>query len=83
MTIEELQNANKDMGWNDICVVRSKYENSQHRDCIDDIFDGCVIYKDGYFTMPKVIRGLNVMSFKCTNRIRSLDKPSEWEIWVV
>lgn len=83
MTIEELQNANIDMGCYDICVVRSKYENSQHRDSIDDIFNGCVIYKDDYYTMPKVIKGMNVISFKCTNYIRSVDKHSEWVIWVV
>lgn len=52
MTIKELYNANKNMGINDTCVIRCKYEYDGLRS-VDDILDGCIIYQDDYYTMPK------------------------------
>lgn len=49
---------------------------------MEDIAKGCIIYYDEYLIMPEVLKGLNVKSFKCLVRARSLDEPSKFEIWV-
>lgn len=82
MTIEELQNSNKDMGWNDICVIHCSYEYEERRS-MDDIWNGCIIYQDEYYTMPKVLKGLEVLTFKRLKDSSSNEESNKWEIWVV
>ena len=82
MTIEELSNCNKDMDIHAVCSIRCRYANSERR-CIDDIRTGCLIYKDDYYTMPKVLKALDVLSFKCLSPYKSANEPGKWEIWVV
>lgn len=82
MTILELYSASKDISPKSMCVVRCKYDNYQVKS-VDDVMDGCIIYKNDFYTMPKVIRDLNVMSFKCIKPAGALDEPGKWEIWVV
>lgn len=82
MTIKELYNANKNMGINDTCVIRCKYEYDGLRS-VDDILDGCIIYQDDYYTMPKVLKGLEVLTFKRLKDSSSNEESNKWEIWVV
>lgn len=84
MTIEELRIANKDMRADSIFVVHCRYEESRWLSS-DDIIKGCIIYQDEYYRMPKAIKDLNVLSFKCLGYTRILDKSNEnkWDIWVV
>ena len=82
MTIEELCNANKDMDIYAVCVIRCRYANAQFRKSVNDIMSGCLIYQDDYYTMPKVLKALNVLSFKCLSDYKSADEPGKWEIWV-
>lgn len=83
MTIEELRDRNKDMRADSIFVIHCQYEKSQ-RLSSDDIIKGCIIYQDEYYRMPKVLRDLNVLSFKCLGYGRILDESNinKWEIWV-
>lgn len=89
MTIKELCNANEDMNEYSICVIQCRYTKIPRDDIIkskramEDIAKGCIIYYDEYLIMPEVLKGLNVKSFKCLVRARSLDEPSKFEIWVV
>lgn len=82
MTIEELVNANKDMCSRSICVIRCRYNKSKYMSS-DEILNGCIIYYDEYCTMPKVLRSLNVTSFKHTCYSKSNKESNKWEIWVV
>ena len=75
MTVEELRNANKDMRVDSTFIIHCHYEKSKYLSS-DDIIEGCIIYQDEYYRMPKILRDLNVLSFK----FLSGDK---WEIWVV
>ena len=77
MPIKELYNANKNMDINATCIIHCKYEYEGRRS-IDDIFDGCIIYQDDYYTMPRVLKGLEVLTFKRLN-----EESNKWEIWVV
>lgn len=84
MTIEELVNANKDMCSHSICVIRCLYVKSQPKYMSsDDILNGCIIYYDEYCIMPKVLRSLNVTSFKHICYSKSNEESDKWEIWVV
>ena len=76
MTIEELYNANKNMGIYAICVIHCSYDYAERRP-IDDIQNGCIIYQDEYYTMPKVLKSLQVLNFR-----RSNEEFNKWEIWV-
>lgn len=82
MTIKELYIANKNMYMNDICVINCKYDFAERRS-VDDIVNGCIIYQDDYYTMPEVLKNLEVKRFKCLSHSRSTDEPGKWEIWVV
>lgn len=81
MTILELYSASKDISPKSMCVVHCKYDSHQVKS-VDDVMDGCIIYKDDFYIMPEVIRHLNVKSFKCTKPARTLDEPGKWDIWV-
>lgn len=84
MTIEELVNANKDMCSNSICVIRCRYVKSKPKYMSsDEILNGCIIYYDEYCIMPKVLRNLNVTSFKRICYSKSNEESDKWEIWVV
>ena len=82
MTIEELYNANKNMDIHAICVIHCSYEYEERRP-IDDIWNGCVIYQDDYYTMPKVLKGLEVLTFRRLKDSSSNEESNKWEIWVV
>lgn len=82
MTIEELYNANKNMDIHAICVIHCRYDNAERRP-FDDIRNGCIIYQDDYYTMPKVLKGLEVLSFKHLKDSGSNIWSIKWEIWVV
>ena len=82
MTIEELNNANRDMDIHSVCAIYCRYANPQCR-IINDISNGCLIYEDDYFTMPRALKCLNVLSFKCLSPYKSGDEPGKWKIWVV
>lgn len=82
MTIKELYNANKNMDINDTCIIHCRYEYAEHRS-VDDIFDGCIIYQDDYYTMPRVLKGLEVLTFKRLKDSSSNEEINKWEIWVV
>lgn len=82
MTIKELYNANKNMDINAICVIHCYYEHSERRPS-DDIFDGCIIYQDDYYTMPTVLKGLEVLTFKRLKYSSSNEESNKWEIWVI
>lgn len=82
MTIEELFNACKDMDIYDICVIHCRYDYAEHRS-IDDIMNGCVIYQDDYYTMPKVLKGLEVLSFRRLKDSSPNEKTNKWDIRVV
>ncbi len=77
MTIEELRNLNKDMRADSIFIIHCRYGNSTNLSR-DDMINGCIIYQDEYYRMPKVLRDLNVLSFKCLDY-----NTYKWEIWVV
>lgn len=86
MTIEELRLANRDMLSTSMCVIHCSYDDAAQFSeaiSIDDILNGCVIYKGEYRFMPKVLKSLNVKSFKCSGHTRSFDEPIIWDIWVV
>ena len=86
MTIEDLRLANRDMLATSMCVIHCSYDDAAQFSeaiSIDDIFNGCVIYKGEYRAMPKVLKSLNVKSFKCSGHTRSFDEPITWDIWVV
>lgn len=53
MTIKEMFNANKDMSYNDICVLHCQRDTSYM------ISNDCIIYNDDYESMPKVLEDLN------------------------
>ena len=82
MTIKEMFNANVDMSYDDICVLHCIFDNS----CLGnstDYINGCIIYQDEYDTMPEVLKGLKVKTFKCLSHIGSLGEHNKWDIWVV
>lgn len=82
MTIKELYNANKNMDINATCIIHCSYEYAGRRS-VDDIFDGCIIYQDDYYTMPRVLKGLEVLTFKRLKDSSSNEEINKWEIWVV
>lgn len=82
MTIKELYDANKNMDINAICVIHCSYEHLESRP-IDDTFDECIIYQDDYYTMPRVLKGLEVLTFKHLKDSSSNEESNKWEIWVV
>lgn len=82
MTIKEMFNANVNMLYGDICVLHCRFDNSCCRKSTDGII-GCIIYQDYYDTMPEVLKGLKVKSFKCLSHTGSLDEHNKWDIWVV
>ena len=82
MTIEELYNANKNMGIHAICVIHCSYEYVERRP-IDDVYNGCIIYEDEYYTMPKVLKSLKVLNFRRFKDSNSNEEFNKWEIWVV
>lgn len=77
MTIKEMFNANKDMSYNDICVLHCQYDTSYM------ISDDCVIYNDCYESMPKVLEDLNVLTFERLSDKCSPKEHGKWDIWVV
>lgn len=83
MTIEEMFNANIDMSYNDICILHCQFDNSCWGRSITDDINGCIVYQDKYDTMPEVLKGLKVKSFKCLSHTGSLDEHNKWDIWVV
>lgn len=83
MTIKDLFNANRDMSYHDIYVLHCRFSDSSRGNSTDGIINGCIIYQDEYNTMPEVLKGLKVKSFKCLRHTRSVDEFSKWEIWVV
>ena len=82
MTIKEMFNANVDMLYDDICVLHCLFDNPCWGNSTDYI-NGCIIYQDEYDTMPEVLKGLKVKTFKCLSHTRSLGEHSKWDIWVV
>lgn len=82
MTIKEMFNANVDMSYDDICVLHCLFDNPSWGNSTDYI-NGCIIYQDEYDTMPEVLKGLKVKTFKCLSHTRSLGEHSKWDIWVV
>ena len=44
---------------------------------------GCIIYQDDYDTMPEVLKGLKVKTFKCLSHTGLPHEPNKWDIWVV
>lgn len=83
MTIEELYNVNEDMFDNSILLYIVNIPDPIVEKSCNDIINGCVIYQYDYYSMPKVLKGLHVSSFKCLRNVRSHDELDKWDIWVV
>lgn len=83
MTIKEMFNANIDMLYDDIYILHCKFDNSYLGRTTTDDINGCIVYQDDYYTMPEVLKGLKVKSFKCLSHAGSLDEDNKWDIWVV
>ena len=83
MTIREMYNANMNMSYDDICILHCQFDNSSWGKYTTDDINGCIVYQDVYDTMPGVLKGLKVKSFKCLSHTKSLDEHNKWDIWVV
>lgn len=77
MTVEELCKSNGNMLDTSMCVIHCRYDNSQFRNSTDNRLNGCIIYQDEYRVMPKVLKRLEVLTFKYLKDSRSFDEPGK------